>query len=94
MPLTSKDARRVVEYEIDTYRKGIICICKGNDIITYEYLQFKEIYSVNHHINIGVEIVFYNKDRRVFYNDDENGSQNLFNTINSKMIKWMKSNLN
>ena len=94
MSLKSKDAKNVKEYNITSYNKGFMSTNTIDGITTNEFFQYKEIYQVIHHLNRGVEIVGYNGKRRVFYNDLSGESQTLFNTITSKMVSWMGSNLN
>jgi len=99
MSILSKDAKKVKTYAITCYTKGFTSTFtskdeNNNDIITNEYFQFKEIYQVMHYPNVGVEIVNYTGNRRVFYNDTAGQSQILFNTINNALVSWMNSNLN
>ena len=95
----AKDAHKVKEFDILVYTKGFTSNYtlqdeNNNDIITYEYFQFKEIYQILHYPNVGVEVVTYSGDRRVFYNDVVGQSQILFDLINNSIIAWMNSNLN
>lgn len=94
MTIRTRDAKKVLEYDISTYRKGFVAETIIDGIVTKEYFQFKQIHKVLHHPGKGVEIVGYNKDRRVFYNDGDGESQILYEAINTTMINWMKSNLN
>ena len=52
------------------------------------------MYQLIHYPNVGVEIVNFNGERRVFYNDIVGQSQILFDLINNAIISWMNSNLN
>ena len=90
----SKDAKKVLEFDITTHKKGFICESTVDGIITKEYFQFKEIHQILHHEGIGVEIVNFNDKRRVFYNDEPGNSVILYDAINNTMLTWMNSNLN
>ena len=90
----SKDAQKVLEFDIVTYTKGFTSEVTIDGSLIKEYFQFKEIHQIVHHPDIGVEIVGYNGGRRVFYNDVSGESLILFNSINNTMIAWMNSNLN
>ena len=90
----SRDARKVLEFDITTHKKGFISETTIDGSATKEYFQFKEIHKVLHHPGVGVEIVNYNDHRRVFYNDEEGKSQILYDAINGTMLTWMNSNLN
>lgn len=94
MPLKSKDAMKVKEFDIEAYTKGFTSTYTLDGIVTNEYFQYKEIYQILHYPNVGVEIVNYNGVRRVFYNDIVGESQILFDMIDSTMTTWMNSNLN
>ena len=94
MPIKSKDAKKVREFDILTYTKGFVASSTVDGIITQEYFQFKEIHQILHYPDTGVEIVYFNNARRVFYNDVEGESQVLYDSLNSQMILWMGSNLN
>lgn len=93
-PHKSKDARKTIEFDITTHTKGFISETTIDGNIVKEYFQFKEIRQIIHHPNVGVEIVGYNNDRRVFYNDKTGESQTLYDAINVNMVAWMNSNLN
>jgi hypothetical protein len=90
----TNDAKRVREFDIETYRKGFVVKNTLNDIITQEYFQFKEIQKIIYYPDTGVEIININGDIRVFYNDSSGASAELFDALNDTMIDWMKSNLN
>jgi hypothetical protein len=92
--LESKDAKKVKTFSIKTYTKGFTSTYILNEITTNEYFQFREISQIIYYPNIGVEVVNFNGNRRVFYNDTQGESEVLFDTINTAMIKWMGSNLN
>ena len=94
-PHKSKDATKLIEFDITTYTKGFVSetVNSGGGIVK-EYFHFKEIYHIVHHVNVGVEIVFYNGKHRVFYNDIVGESQLLFDMVNNNMLSWMNSNLN
>jgi len=94
MPHISKDAKKVKEFNIEVYTKGFTSTYILDGIATNEYFQYKEIYQILHYPDIGVEIVSYNGNRRVFYNDIPGESQILFDLINTTMTTWMNSNLN
>lgn len=99
MSLSSKDAKKVKTFTITPYTKGFtssftIQDSNGNNVVTNEYFQFKEIYQVIQYPNFAVEIVNYSGTRRVFYNDTPGQSQTIFNTINTALLSWMNSNLN
>ena len=93
MSIKSKDAKKVLEFDITTYTKGFISTTTIDGSTVKDYFQFKEIHQIIHHPNVGVEIVNYNDKRRVFYNDVEGESQILFDAINNKLTSWMNSNL-
>ena len=90
----TKSAKKLKEYDIDTYTKGFISssIVAGNTV--QEYFPFDVISQIIHHPGTGVEIVQFNELRKVFYNDVEGESLVIFNELNSKMVAWMSSNLN
>ncbi len=92
--IKSKDAKNLIEFNISTHTKGFIAesVINGNTI--KEYFQFKEIYKLIHHPGIGIEIVGYNKLRRVFYNSETGKSLELYNAIDVTISAWMDSNLN
>lgn len=90
----SKDARKVLEFDITTHKKGFISETTIDEIVTKEYFQFDEIHQVLHHPGKGVEIVMYNDKRRVFYNDEEGLSLVLYDAINGTMETWINTNLN
>ena len=90
----SKDAKKVLEYDITTHTKGFIAESAIDGSIVKEYFQFSEIHQIIHHPNIGVEIVNHNDKRRVFYNDVLGDSEILYDDINSSLLNWMNSNLN
>jgi len=92
MSIKSKDAKKVLEFDITTHRKGFVSETIVNGVIVKEYFQFKEIYQILHHPGKGVEIINYNDKRRVFYNDEEGRSEVLYKAINNTMSKWMNSN--
>lgn len=94
MGIKSKDAKKVLEYDITTCTKGFISqtIIDGSTI--KEYFQFKEIHQIILHPDIGVEVVGYNGGRRVYYNDLPGEAEVLYNAINTNMTSWMNSNLN
>lgn len=94
MPIKSKDAQKVKEYDITTYTKGFIAVHTLDGVVTQEYFQFKEIQQIIHYPDTGVEIVYFNGRRRVFYNDLVGESQTLFDSLNATMVAWMNSNLN
>ena len=99
MPLVSKDAKKVRTFTITPYTKGFTSSFtaqdgNGNDIVTNEYFQFKEIYQVIQYPDFAVEVVNYSGSRRVFYNDTPGESLIIFDTINNALISWMNSNLN
>ena len=91
---TTQDAKNVKQFVIDTYTKGFISVNTTNGIITNEYFQFKEIQQIIHYPGTGVEIVYFNGNRRVFYNDLSGESSILFTDLNTTMTSWMNSNLN
>ena len=90
----SKDAKKVLEFDITTHKKGFVSETTVDGNTIKEYFQFKEIQQIIHHTNVGVEIVGLNNSRRVFYNDGIGESQVLYDAINNTMITWMNSNLN
>lgn len=63
-----------------------------NSTLTQEFFQFKEIQKIIHYPDAGVEIVFFNGTRRVFYNNGVGESLVLFNTLNDTMLTWMGLN--
>ena len=94
MPHKSKDAQKVLNFDITVHTKGFISetIIDGN--IIKEYFQYKEIHQVIHHFGKGIEIIGYNNKRRVFYNDVLGEAEALYDAINETMTTWMNSNLN
>jgi len=94
MSLKSKDAKKVKEFDITPYKKGFESTFTIDEIITNEYFQFREIYQIIHYPGNGVEVVNYNENRRVFYNDEEGQSKIIFDTLTLAMKNWMESNLN
>lgn len=88
--MKSKDAKKLKEFDINIYSEGFIALSKTDDIITQEYFQFKEIQKIVYYPDTGVEVVFFNDKRKVFYNDIPEESMNLFELLNSKMISWLK----
>tara|TARA_R110002153_G_scaffold20115_1_gene68440 strand:+ start:490 stop:789 length:300 start_codon:yes stop_codon:yes gene_type:complete len=99
MSYNSKDAKKVKEFDISCHTKGFtssftVLDEKKNEILTYEYFKFKEIYQIVHYPSVGVEIINYNGDRRVFYNDSLGAAHILFTLINKAIVSWMNSNLN
>lgn len=90
----AKDAKRLKEYDILAYTKGFIAqsIVDGNTI--NDYFQYKQIYNIIHHPNVGIEIIGYNGSRRIFYHDDDGDTIILFNLVTDKMLAWMQSNKN
>lgn len=94
MKIKSRDAKNLIEFDIDTKTKGFIAesIIDGNTV--KEYFQFSQIHSLIHHPDIGVEIIGYNGKRRVFYNSNLGKSLELFTAIDGTMTTWMSSNLN
>jgi len=94
MSIKSNDAKKVKEFDILTYAKGFVASNTTDGILTQEFFQFKEIQQIIHYVNTGVEIVFFNGKRRVFYNDLAGQSLILYNALNSTMLTWMNSNLN
>ena len=93
-PMKSKDARKVLEFNINTHTKGFTAETTIDGSSVKEYFHFREIHQIIHHPNRGVEIVSYNDSRRVFYNDEPGESQQLYDAINGAMVSYMKSNLN
>lgn len=94
MSIKSKDAKKVTEFDITTHKKGFIAESTIDGDTIKEYFQFREIHQIIHHVGIGVEVVFYNEHRRVFYNDEPGMSQSLYDAINLNLLNWMNSNLN
>jgi len=94
MALKSKDAKKLLTYNITTYTKGFVSVSTIDGVIHSEFFQFREIHKILHHPGKGVEIVGYNRERRVFYNDVSGESTTLYNTLNNAMTVWMGSNLN
>jgi hypothetical protein len=94
MSMRFKDAKKVRQFDITTYKKGFTSsyIEDGNTV--NEYFQFKQIHEIIHHKGSGVEIVGYDTNRRVFYNDEVGQSEILFNALHNTMVTWMASNLN
>lgn len=92
--IKSKDARKVLEFDITAHRKGFISENSIGGVVTREYFHYREIYKVIHHVGKGVEIVNYNEKRRVFYNDNNSETQVLYDILNNKILKWMNSNRN
>ena len=89
----SKDAKNSKEYDLEIYTKGFVASSKEENNSTEEFFQYKQIYNILLHPDIGVEIIFYNGKRRIFYNQNKD-LQDLFNTLTDKMQRWMKSNRN
>ena len=90
----SKNAKKLKEYDIDTYTKGFVSSSVDDLNTVNEYFPFDVISQIIHHPDIGVEIVQFNELRKVFYNDVVGESQIIFDELNNKMIAWMSSNLN
>jgi len=88
------DSKNLKEYDILAYTKGFVASSTINGITTQDYFQYKEIYNIGHHPNIGVEIIGYNKNRRIFYNNNDGESTILFTLLTDKMQAWMVSNNN
>ena len=91
----AKDAKQIREFDIFTYTKGFVAESldsEGNNI--QEYFQFNQIQKIIHFPERGVEIVYFNGSRRVFYNDLTGESTVLYNLLNSTLVVWMNSNLN
>ena len=93
-PHKSKDARKVLEYDITAYTKGFVAETVIDGSTVKEYFQFREIHQIIHHPDVGVEIVGYNGGRRVFYNDVVGESLILYDVLNVPLLAWMNSNLN
>ena len=90
----SKDAKSLKEYNITDYTKGFVATSVLDGVITTDYFQYRNIYNIVNHVNIGVEIICYNGIRRVFYHNTAGESEILFNLINTRMNAWVGSNLN
>jgi len=90
----AKDAKRLKEYDIYAYTKGFVAQSVVNGITVVDYFQYKEIYNIVHHPNVGIEIIGYSGNRRIFYHDDDGDSVVLFDLIKSSMLAWMNSNKN
>ena len=90
----SKDAKGAKEYDITALTKGFITTTVVDGKTIEEFFQFKEINQIIHHSDVGVEIVFYNTKRTLFYNDIGGESLVIFNLLNNTMRTWMESNLN
>lgn len=91
----AKDAKKIREFDIYTYTKGFVAESlddEGNTV--QEYFQFKEIHKIIHFPERGVEVVYFNESRRVFYNDEIGESTILYNLLNNTLVAWMNSNLN
>ena len=89
-----KDAKGLTEYDIFAYTKGFVAQSVVNGITVVDYFQYKEIYNIVHHPNVGIEIIGYSGNRRIFYHDNDGDSVILFDLIKSKMLDWMQSNRN
>lgn len=89
-----KDSKGLNEYDILTYNKGFTAkrFINGNTIS--DYFQYKEIYNLVHHPNVGIEIIEYNGNRRIFYHDEDGDSVILFNLVKAKIQDWLQSNKN
>lgn len=94
MSLTSKDAQKVKNFALTTYKKGFTSSNIIDGVLHQEYFHFREIHQIVHYPGRCVEVVNYNGSRRVFYNDSVGESQKIYDSFNNKMIDWMKSNLN
>ena len=90
----AKDAKRLKEYDILAYTKGLVSVSTVDGITTNDYFQYRQIYNIIHHPNVGIEIIGYHGNRRIFYHDDDGDSVILFNIISDKMMAWMQSNKN
>ena len=91
----AKDAQKIKEFDIFSYTKGFVASSIDNEGNTVqEYFQFKEIHKIIHFPGRGVEIVYFNQSRRVFYNDAVGESLILYDLLNNTMTSWMNSNLN
>ena len=91
----AKDAKKIREFDIYSYTKGFVASSLDNEGHTVqEYFQFREIHKIIHYSGRGVEIVYFNGSRRVFYNDEEGESLILYDLLNNAMTSWMNSNLN
>ena len=90
----SKDAKNLKEYDITAYTKGLLATSTINNITTHDYFQYKQIYNILHHKNVGIEIIGYSGIRRVFYHNTDGESQILFDLISAKMNDWLGTNLN
>lgn len=64
--MKSSDAKRLKEYDILSYNKGFISTSTLNGVTTTDYFLYSRIYNLLHHPNIGIEVVSYNGNRRVF----------------------------
>lgn len=91
MSLHTKNAKNTKNFAVTTYNKGFIIIDTTDTIITQEFFQFKEIQRIVLYPTTGVEVIFYNSNRRVFYNNTTD-SQTLFNTLTNSMTTWMNLN--
>ena len=89
-----KDAKRLKEYDITAYTKGFLAISTLDGITTNDFFQYKQIYNIVHHPGVGIEIIGYNGNRRIFYHDDDGDSMILFDLVSTKMNAWMQSNKN
>lgn len=92
--MNPKDAKGLKEYNITAYTKGFVAVSTINGNVLKEYFQYKEIYNILHHTNVGVEFIGYNGIRKIFYHDNDGDSSNLFNLVSNKMLEWMQSNKN
>lgn len=90
----SSDAKRLKEYDITIYDKGFVAISVTNNNVFHEFFQYKQIYNILHHPSTGVEVLFYNGYRRVFYHSLPGESQFLFDMLHGSMTSWLGSNLN
>jgi hypothetical protein len=92
--IKANDATKLKEYNITLYSKGFISSITLNNMIISEIIQYRQIYNIIHHPNIGVEIVFNNKKRRVFYNDTNIENTFFFDALNRGILVWLtlKSN--
>ena len=88
----SKNAKKIIEYDIDSYTKGFISTTIIDVNTVQEYFPFAQITQIIHHPNVGVEIVRSNNLRKVYYNDVVGESQIIFDDLNSKMVAWMSTN--
>ena len=93
-PHKSKDAQKVLVFDITTHTKGFIAETNVDGNTTKQYFQYNHIQEIILHSGVGVEIVEQNQKRRVFYNDEVGKASELFVAINATMLIWMDSNLN